>query len=104
MATGINNALSVVKTGIAVVTGVASVSAAIPTTSGNTLPYYISLSATQATYVKVGKGAQIAVPGDLLIQPGLPMVILCCGPNIDQIAAIQVTTAGILQVSPLENQ
>ena len=103
MATGIINALSVIKTGIAVTTGIASVNTAIPTNSASTLPYYIRLTATAACYVKVGVGAQTAVAGDLLIQPDAP-TILCTGPSIDNIAVLQVTAAGILQVSPLENK
>lgn len=103
MATGIVNALSILKTGIAITTGVASAGATIPTTSNNTQPYYVRLVATAACYVKVGKGAQTAVAGDLMIQPDAPTVI-CIGPNIDNIAVLQVAAAGILQVSPLENQ
>ena len=103
MATGIVNAMSIIKTGIAVTTGIASVNTAIPTTSSGVLPYYIRVAATAACYVKIGKGVQTAVAGDLMIQPDA-QTILSIGPNIDNIAVLQVAVAGVLQVSPLENQ
>ena len=42
-----------------------------------------------------------AAAGDMLIKPGDAVILDARG--FDHVAAIQVTAAGILQVSPLEN-
>jgi hypothetical protein len=99
------DAIHVVKTGAIIATGAASVNVAIPTASSNPplLPYYVRVSATTASYIKIGKGAQTAVAGDLMVQPG-ESVILATGPNIDNIAALQVLAAGTVQISPMEDQ
>ncbi len=95
------DAITVVKTGTTISFGAASVNTTIPTTSASTPARYIRLAATQACYVRVGNGAQTAVAGDLLVQPA-DSVILAVR-NCNNIAALQVTTGGVLQISPLDD-
>lgn len=97
----LEDAITVFKTGSNIAFGAASASVAIPATQGGIAPNYVRLASTQACYVKVGKGAQTAVAGDLLIQPADSVVLKVAG--VDTIAALQVTTGGVLQISPLED-
>lgn len=80
----------------------ASASAAIPLDSAGLTPKYIRLASTSSCYVRVGKGAQTAVIGDMMMNIGAP-TILQINAQWDTIAAIWVTAAGILQISPVEN-
>lgn len=94
-------ALPIFSPGAIITTGAASASVAIPNLSSGNRPNFIRVGATQAAYVRVGTGAQTAAAGDLLVQPA-DAIILAVGPGTTTIAAIQVTTAGIVQVSPIE--
>jgi hypothetical protein len=97
-----NDFLQIVKTGVNITTAGTSANSPIPTDSANTIPKYVRLSATAACYVKIGVGSgTAAVAGDMLINPADGVVVGTCGGNY--IAALQVTTGGILQVSPVEN-
>ena len=95
------DAVSVSGTGSIISFGAASSSVAIPTVGG-VAPNFVRLCATQACYVKLGYGAQTAAAGDLLVQPADAVVIKAAGCNT--VAAVQVTTGGVLQVSPLDNR
>lgn len=94
--------VTVAVTGIALVTSAASTSAAIPNMSSGEKPRFIRIAATQAACIRIGAGAQTAVTTDLQVQPG-DAVIIQVATGVVTIAAIQVTVAGVVQVSPLEN-
>lgn len=94
-------ALPIFSPGAIITTGATSASATIPNMASGTRPNFIRVAATQPAYVRVGTGAQTAVAGDLLVQPA-DALILAVGPGTNTIAAIQVTTAGVVQVSPIE--
>ena len=94
--------VTVTKTGIQLTTSAVSAGAAIPTASSGEIPRYIRVSATAAACVRIGPGAQTAVVTDLMVQPGDPVILQVPG-GLTHIAAVQVTAAGVVQVSPLEN-
>ena len=93
--------ITVAKTGVSITTSGTSAGASIPTNVSGNLPTYIRIAASQPACVRLGKTSATAVTTDLQIQPG-DAVILAVGGN-DYIAAIQVSAAGVVQVSPLEN-
>lgn len=97
----VDDAITVFKTGSNIAFNATSANTAIPTTNAGIAPNFVRLASTQACYVKVGKGAQTAVAGDLLIQPADSVVLRVAG--TDNIAAIQVSAGGVLQISPLED-
>ena len=94
--------ITVTVTGVSITTGAASASATIPNMSSGEKPRFIRIAASAAAYVRVGAGAQTAVNTDLQVQPG-DAVILQIPSGVVTIAALQVTVAGVVQVSPLEN-
>lgn len=96
-------ALQIQKRGTAITTSGVSQNFAMPTTQANTIPKYVRISATVPAYVAiVQSGAGTAAAGDIMVIPG-DAVVLATG-NAGFIAAIQVAAAGVLQVSPIENQ
>ena len=97
-----DDAISVVKTGSTIAFTGTSANVAIPKDSSGTTPKYIRLASTAACYVKIGASGVSAVAGDLLVQPA-DSVVLKVGRQA-YIAALQVSAAGTLQISPLEDQ
>lgn len=97
-----SSAITVVKTGSVTTTGAASAGTTIPTAQSAEVPRYIRVAATAACTFRIGAGAQTAVTTDLLIQPG-DAVVLAVPNGFTHYAAIQVTAAGVVQVSPMEN-
>ncbi len=95
------NAVTIVKTGTTITTGLTSASVAIPTDSSGTIPKYCRLSATQSCYASVGVTGVTAVAGDILVNPNDAVIVRTHG--LTYIAAIQVSAAGVLQISPVEN-
>lgn len=96
------DSISIVKTGATITTGAASVSAAIPTDSSGSLPKYVRVAATAAATVKIGPTGLSAAAGDVLVQPGDAVILKTSGYGF--VAALQVTTTGKVQISPLEDQ
>ena len=93
--------ITVSKTGIQLATSGTSNGAAIPFDSSGGIPRLIRIAATAAACIRLGSGAQTAVTTDLQVQPGDSVVLTTNGAT--NIAAIQVSNAGVVQVSPLEN-
>ena len=86
--------------GVAITTSGASANAAIPNESG-ALPQYVRIAATAAAYVRLGLVGDTAAAGDFLVQPGDAIIVAVA--RCTHVAAIQVTAAGIVQVSPVGN-
>lgn len=97
-----DDAISVVKTGSVISFTGTSANVAMPTDSAGTTPKYVRVASTAACYVKIGAAGVTAASGDLLIQPADSAVIKVH--NQAYIAAIQVSAAGTLQISPLEDR
>jgi hypothetical protein len=91
----------VFATGVNIATSGTSASATIPNMSSGELPRYIRVSASLAAYVRLGKTTATAVNTDMMVQPGDAVVM--CVAGCDTIAALQVSAAGVVQVSPMEN-
>lgn len=95
--------ITVAVTGITLASGAASTGAALPNMSSGEKPRFIRIAATAPACVRIGSGAQTAVTSDLQVQPG-DAVILQVATGVTNIACIAATaTAGVVQVSALEN-
>lgn len=94
--------ITVAATGVTITTSGVSASATIPNMSSGEKPRYIRVSTTAAATIRIGAGAQTAVTTDLLINPA-ESPILAVASGVVTIAALQVSAAGVVQVSPLEN-
>lgn len=95
------DSVSIFTRGATITTGAASANAAIPTVSG-VLPRYVRIAASAAAYVRLGVVADTAAAGDFIVQPGDAVVVNVNG--CTHVAAIQVTAAGIVQLSPVDNK
>ena len=94
--------ITVTVTGKSVASGAASAGTTIPLDSSGNLPRFIRVAATNPACFRMGAGTQTAVITDLQIQPG-DSEILHVPQGVTNFAVIQVSAAGIVQVSPLEN-
>ena len=95
------DSITVSVTGIQIATSGTSSGATIPVDSAGNVPRHIRIAASAAACVRIGTGAQTAVTTDLQVQPGDAVIMSTNGRT--NIAAIQVSAAGVVQVSPLEN-
>jgi len=97
------NAITITATGTTVTTGAASSAAiAVPTTSENTKPNYVRISATVESYIRFGtSGVPAATTNDILIQPADSMVLALAG--CTHFRHIQGTTTGKINILPLED-
>lgn len=93
-------ALTITKTGTTLaVTGTSS-RVAIPTDTSGVVPKCSRVSCTASMCVKVGDSSVSATSGDLMIHPAESVELRTIG--LTHIAAIQVSAAGTLQISPIE--
>ena len=97
-----DDSITVTKTGITIATTAASASVAIPVAQSGEIPRYIRIAASAPACIRIGVGVQTAVTTDLQVQPG-DAVVLHVPSGITQIAAVQVSGPGVVQISPLEN-
>ena len=95
-------AVTIIATGVSIATSGTSASATIPSAQSGEYPRYIRIAATTPACVRIGTTAATAVTTDMQVQPG-DAVILHVPSGYTKIAAIQVSSAGVVQVSPLEN-
>ena len=103
MSYNFETAITVVATGKAQASGAASAGTTLPTDSAGNIPRYVRVAATQPACFRFGYGSlPTAVTTDLQVQPG-DAVILHVPSGVTHFAAIQVTTAGVVQISALEN-
>jgi hypothetical protein len=97
-----NNALTVVVTGKSQASGAASAGTTLPTAADTNIPRYVRVAATQPACFRFGYGSlPTALTTDLQVQPGDAVILSTNGAT--HFAVIQVSTAGVVQVSPLEN-
>ena len=94
--------VTIIATGVSITTSGTSASATIPNDSSGNKPSFIRIAATAAACVRLGSGSATAVTTDMQVQPG-DAVIMQVPKGYDKVAAIQVSAAGVVQVSPLEN-
>jgi hypothetical protein len=91
---------TITQTGVTVTTGAASAQLTIPNDSAGNLPRYIRVAATVESYVKIG-ASPTATTNDILIQPADSVILSVNGAV--KLAYIQGTSAGKVNVTPLEN-
>lgn len=97
-----DDSLTITKTGSIISFTGTSANVAIPVDQSSQVPKHVRLAATQPCYVKVGTTSGItAAVGDILVQPADSIILRTIG--LTHIAAVQVGTAGVLQISPLDN-
>ena len=94
--------ITVTTTGVSITTGAASTGGALPTASSGEIPRYIRIAASAAACVRIGVGAQTAVATDMLVQPG-DAVVITVPRGCTHVAAIQLTAAGVVIVTPVED-
>jgi hypothetical protein len=99
----LENALTVATTGANITTGASSASVAIPNNSIGARPRYVRLAATAACYVRLGTASVTAAAGDMLVQPGDCECLVLNTAGFTHVAAIQVSAAGILNITPLDD-
>lgn len=93
-------ALQIVKTGVSTATSGTSAGVTLPTTSSGGVAQWVRIAATAAAYVRLGTGAQTAVNTDMVVQPGDSVVMATNGAT--HAAALQVSAAGVVQISAVE--
>lgn len=94
-------AVQIFATGFTAATGAASARTVIPNNSAGERPRYIRVAAINESYVKLGDAAVTATANDILIQPADSILLAVNGAT--NIAYIQGTSAGKVNVTPLEN-
>ena len=94
--------VTVTATGKSQASGAASAGQALPVMSSGESPRYIRVAATAPACFRLGiGGVPTAVATDLQVQPGDAVILSVNGAT--HFACIQVASAGVVQVSPLEN-
>lgn len=94
--------ITVSATGTTVTTGAASASATIPNAADGNKPRYIRVAATVESYVKLGAAGVTATNQDIMVQPA-DAVVLHVPLGVTNIAYIQGTSTGKVNITPLEN-
>lgn len=96
--------VSVHTAGAYITTGAASQNVALPTDSSGGNPRYIRVSASAAAYVRLGKDNTVAATAnDMMVQPGDAVIMAVANAGETYIAALQVSAAGKVQISALDN-
>ncbi len=93
--------LTVFATGFTAATGASSARTALPVNSAGENPRYIRVAGINERYVKPGPSTVTATANDMLIQPADSAILAVNG--CTHIAYIQGTSAGKVNVVPLEN-
>ena len=94
--------LTVVKTGVNITTGAASVRVALPTAQSGQIPRFVRIAAINPCHVVLGTATTNAVATDTLVQPA-DAVVLHVPQGITHICAIQTSAAGLVNIVALEN-
>jgi hypothetical protein len=92
----------IVTTGFSAATGAASARTAIPNDASGRVPSYIRIAARNECYCKLGDSSVVATTNDMLIQPGDSQIV-AVPKGVTNIAYIQGTAAGQINVVPCEN-
>ena len=97
-----SSAITIVATGAKITTSGTSSAVAIPFCSSGEYPRYIRVAATQPACIKLAVSSAVATTNDTQVQPG-DAIYMSVPSGYTSIAAIQVSGAGIVQISALEN-
>jgi hypothetical protein len=101
MAGRFDDYITIMAQGTTVTTGAASANTTIPSAADGNKPRYIRVAATTESYIKLGVAGVAATTNDIMVQPA-DAVILHVPNNVTNIAYIQGTAAGKVNITPLE--
>ena len=94
--------ITVTTTGASLATSGTSANVAIPNASDGNKPRFVRVASRNECYVKLGVSGVTATSNDLLVQPA-DSVILAVPNGMTHVAAIQGTSAGVVNIVALEN-
>lgn len=94
--------VTILAPGVQQASGAASAGAAIPNMLSGEKPRFIRVAATVPASIRLGVGGVVATAADTQIQPG-DAIIMHVPSGITNFAVIQVTAAGLVQISAMEN-
>lgn len=94
--------MTILATGINIASGAASTSATLPNASSGTVPYKVRVAVTASAHVRLGAAGVTAAATDTLVQPNDAQVFTVPR-GVTNIAVIQDTAAGTVNVAPLED-
>jgi len=97
-----DDAIRITAAGTTQATGAASARVAIPVTAAGTLPRFVRIAALNESYVRVGDSTVVATANDSLVQPADAVILVTQG--CTHVAFIQGTSAGKVNIVPLEDQ
>lgn len=97
----IDDAIQIQAVGVSLTTSGTSNRGTIPNTASGTKPNYIRISVTANCFVKVGDSSVVATNADILMVPADNLILKVSGNT--NIAAIQQGSAGICNITPLED-
>lgn len=92
--------IKVAARGATVASGAASASVAIPNDSTGGRAKRVYVAATVAAYIAPGASGVTAAAGDILLPVEQPIILDVGGQT--HIAAIQVASAGVVSITPVE--
>jgi hypothetical protein len=93
-------AIQITGSGASITTSGSSASVAIPNTASSTSPRYVLVTCTAAAYIRPGDSSVTASTTDIILQPNYTMKLTIAGNT--HIAALQVASAGKVNVMPVE--
>ncbi|WP_299643296.1 hypothetical protein [Devosia sp.] len=94
--------MTVTAAGAQLASGASSASANLPLTSAGTIPTKIRVAASAAACIRLGVTGVAATNADTMVQPG-DALLLRVPVGYTKFAVIQLSAAGIVQVSPTED-
>lgn len=93
--------VTIIAAGKQQASGAASAGSTLPLTQSGEIPRYVRVAATAPACIRLGNAGVTATANDTQIQPG-DALIMATG-QFPNFAVIQVSSAGLVQISPLEN-
>lgn len=97
----IDDAIQIQAAGATLTTSGTSTNAAIPNTASGTKPKYVRIQSTAFCFVKFGAAGVTATSSDILLSPNESEIYKVSGNAF--IAVIQQASAGLLNITPLED-
>lgn len=102
MSNTFQGAITVTATGKSQASGGTSAGTTLPVAQSGEIPRFIRVAATAPATFRLGWGSlPTALTTDLQVQPGDAVILSTNGAS--HFAVLQVASAGVVQVSPLEN-
>lgn len=96
------SSVMITATGVNITTGAASASSALPNASSGEVARYYRFTCTANAHVRIGPVGLTALSTDAMVVPG-ESLILECPRSYTNVAAIQDSAAGTVNVVPLED-